>query len=137
MGKHAFIDIGYYDSNFDLNKIYDVFFKAKTISYFDVNYYWVDDEPIYFNIGHNQMMSEIYLEAISKYNNHKIGFNLIFDNIITYHNLNVNDNTQITIGIGQPKMIKNLKVPDFTYYTKKILPIFSMYEFEKIEFSYF
>jgi len=51
--------------------------------------------------------------------------------------VNVDDNNLITIGIGQPKMIKNLKIPDFTYYAKKILPSFAIYEFEKVEFSYF
>ncbi|HRI02085.1 MAG TPA: hypothetical protein PK006_13625 [Saprospiraceae bacterium] len=136
MGKQARIEISYHEGNYNLYEIYKYFFSCKAISYFDVDYFWVDDELIKFELNQNQKMSDIFLDTISKYNKKHIGFNLIFKDIITYHNLNIVEGRQITIGIGQPKMIKSLNVPDFSYYSKIILPYFSLYEFEKIEFSY-
>jgi len=136
MGKQALIKIEYYENNYDLYKIYKTFLSQKSLSYFDVNYYWVDDEPVTFVLNEGQTMSDILLEAISKYQNHSIGFNLIFKNIITYHNLNIADASPITIGIGQPKMIDSLKVPDFSFYAKILLPYFNIFEIEHIEFSY-
>ena len=97
----------------------------------------VDDEIVFYTLELNKKKSDIFLNAISENSFNKITFSLIIDGIITTHSLNVDENIQVTINVGKPKMIKNLKIPDFTFYAKRILPYFSIYEFDKIEFSYF
>ena len=136
MGKELLIKLSYYENNYDLHEIYKTFFAQKTISFFDVDYFYLDDEPLKFVLNRNQIMSDILLDAISKYNNKHIGFNLIFKDIITYHNLNIIDGVHITIGIGAPIMIEEIGVPDFTHYLKILLPIFGMYEIESIDCIY-
>ena len=137
MGKHAFIDIGYFENNYNLSKIYKSLFECKNIDYIDNDYYMVDDEIVFYTLELNKKKSDIFLNAISENSFNKITFSLIIDGIITTHSLNVDENIQVTINVGKPKMIKNLKIPDFTFYANRILPYFSIYEFDKIEFSYF
>lgn len=137
MGKNAFIDIGFYENNYNLGNIYQSLFESKNIGYIDKDYYMVDDEIVYYTLELNKKKSDIFLNAISENCFNKITFGLVIDGIITTHSLNVDENIQVTINVGKPKMIKNLKIPDFTFYAKRILPYFSLYEFDKIEFSYF
>ncbi|HMS30457.1 MAG TPA: hypothetical protein PKD32_11435 [Saprospiraceae bacterium] len=136
MGKQTLMKISYYEDNYNLHEIYKEFFAQKRISFFDVDYYFVDDDPVKFSLQQNQIMSDVFLDAILKYKNKSVSFNLIFDDIITYHNLNIVEGIQITIGVGQPKMIEAMGIPDFTYYIKNLLPYFKKYEIQSIEFSY-
>lgn len=136
MGKQTLMKISYYEDNYDLHEIYKDFFAQKTISFFDVDYYFVDDDPVKFSLKQNQIMSDVFLDAIRKYKNQSVSFNLIFKGVITYHNINIEEGIQITIGIGQPKMIEEIGIPDFTYYINNLLPYFTKYQIQSIYFFY-
>jgi hypothetical protein len=136
MGKIANIAIKYYDGNFNLVEIYKNILSSKSVDFFNTNYFLVDFDPVEFDLISFNSTIDVLLNAISTYKEQPLVFSLIIDGIITHHTLNATMSQEINVSISVPKMMKDINVPDFSYYIEKLIPYYKKYEIQRIECSY-
>jgi len=136
MGKVANITIENYKDNFDIYEIYEAFLSLSTVRFFETDYFLLDFEPVNFELSTSQSLKDVLLGAIRKYKNSSLVFSVIIGDIITHHTLNATLYGEVNIAISDPLMLKESKVPDFSFYSEHILTHFSLFEIQKVQFSY-
>lgn len=136
MGKEVNLTIEYYDNSFDLEKVYENLLSESPISYFDNNYYLVDFDPVQFDLELFGSMKEVLLDAIRTNKTKPLVFSLIFKDIITHHTLNAVYSRELNIAISDCVILPGFDIPDFSFYVKNLIPYFSLFEIQRISFSY-
>jgi hypothetical protein len=140
MSKIVNITFEYFNDTNDTLEIYKNILSMSIVSFNSKNNifsYLLDYEAIYYETKKNERIEDYLITLIKNSNKKSLTFTLIlFKNIVTNHTLNATKSNIINISISFPKMVKNVFVPDFSYYVRKIYPLFDTGNIKSIEFSY-
>lgn len=104
--------------------------------------YFVDYDGLEISMDNDSAYIDFILSLISGTMNFPIGLSCYINDMNLHHTIHPdldknNDDKYISIQITEPRMIKSVNIPDFSFYANKLLSFFEMKMVKIVEFSYF